>query len=296
MYIVSAAQIGGAMTIISYAQHREDMILRRALRHIDGGFYIDVGAFLPVEYSATKLFYDAGWSGINLEPCPEWFEQLVSGRPRDINLRVAASRREGEAEFYQVTDPGKGPHSTCIAGVAGELQNRGMHVATYRVPAKPLADICAEHAQADIHFLKIDVEGAEHEVLLGADFTKYRPWIIVIESHDVVTGATAHPWEPILLNANYKFGMSHDLNRFYWAAEHPELCDALRLSFDEYETREGVEERATLRQQNAELTRQNTELTQQLLAVINSASWKVTTPLRALGQLRQISKSPRWRE
>ncbi len=54
----------------SYAQNFEDVMLWRALRHIDQGYYIDVGAWSPELDSVTKAFYEHGWHGINVEPNP----------------------------------------------------------------------------------------------------------------------------------------------------------------------------------------------------------------------------------
>lgn len=56
------------MTFISYAQNYEDVMLHRALKGVEKGFYIDVGANDPVQYSVTKAFYERGWRGINIEP------------------------------------------------------------------------------------------------------------------------------------------------------------------------------------------------------------------------------------
>ena len=53
------------MRFISYAQNYEDVMLWRALQHIENGFYIDVGAAWPDVDSVTKAFYDKGWRGIN---------------------------------------------------------------------------------------------------------------------------------------------------------------------------------------------------------------------------------------
>ena len=52
------------MSFVSYAQNFEDVMLWRALKHIDCGFYIDVGAQDPVIDSVTKSFYDHGWRGV----------------------------------------------------------------------------------------------------------------------------------------------------------------------------------------------------------------------------------------
>jgi hypothetical protein len=46
------------MSFISYAQNLEDVMLYRALKHVECGFYIDVGAQHPVIDSVTKAFYD----------------------------------------------------------------------------------------------------------------------------------------------------------------------------------------------------------------------------------------------
>ena len=45
------------MRFISYAQNYEDVMLARALRGVEKGFYIDVGAQDPVNDSVTKSLY-----------------------------------------------------------------------------------------------------------------------------------------------------------------------------------------------------------------------------------------------
>jgi hypothetical protein len=51
------------------------------------------------------------------------------------------------------------------------------------VPVLPLAKILEDCAAPTIHFLKIDVEGAEHEVLEGLNLDRARPWIMGGRSH-----------------------------------------------------------------------------------------------------------------
>ena len=96
--LFGGAHWGLVVTFISYAQAKEDIHLLRALSgvHHDVGFYIDLGAWDPEIDSVTKLFYDAGWRGINVEPSPKWFPRLLEQRPRDINLQVAVSETPGE--------------------------------------------------------------------------------------------------------------------------------------------------------------------------------------------------------
>ena len=47
------------MTFVSYAQNYEDVVLWRALRDVEGGFYVDVGAADPTETRSLRHFTSA---------------------------------------------------------------------------------------------------------------------------------------------------------------------------------------------------------------------------------------------
>lgn len=64
------------MGIVSYAQNFEDVMLWRALGHIENGFYVDIGAQHPTIDSVSKAFYERGWSGINVEPVDAYIALL----------------------------------------------------------------------------------------------------------------------------------------------------------------------------------------------------------------------------
>ena len=210
------------MSFISYAQNYEDVILWRALKHIENGFYIDVGANDPIIDSVTKSFYDAGWSGINIEPINQWFKKLNETRTRDINLKVAAGAKGGKRRIYELPDTGL---STMDKAVAERHEaEHGFKKIERRVPVKTLTEICLTYHVTPIHFLKIDVEGAEKIVLEGLDLKQIRPWIIVVESTLPSTENENHEiWEPIILGADYEYIYFDGLNRFYLSKEHAEL-------------------------------------------------------------------------
>ena len=79
---------------VSWADHWEDVRLWRVLHRLEPGFYVDVGAMDPSEDSVTKVAYDHGWSGIDVEPNPYYAERLRGQRPRDRVAEVATDGRK----------------------------------------------------------------------------------------------------------------------------------------------------------------------------------------------------------
>jgi FkbM family methyltransferase len=210
------------MSFISYAQNFEDVMLWRALKHVECGFYVDVGANDPEIDSVTKAFYDFGWRGINIEPVPQWFDRLQEKRLRDINLQLAAGAEKGELVLYELPDTGLSTIKKTTA-VRHEAEH-GYTKFERTVLVETLTSICQRFHVAPIHFLKIDVEGAEKDVLDGLDLSVIRPWIILVESTMPYTQIENYAqWDPIILAANYDYVYFDGLNRFYVAQEHEDL-------------------------------------------------------------------------
>jgi len=211
------------VTFISYAQNFEDVRLWRAFRELEDGFYIDIGANDPNHDSVTKAFYDHGWQGVNVEPIQNYHDALCQQRPRDTTLQCIASDAPGEVTFYSIPDSGL---STADPQVAQERKDAGFEVQRLTVNARTLTSICEEHA-ADraIHFLKIDVEGHEETVLRGMDFSRFRPWIIVIET----PWQRDHTWEHLVTDAGYQPILFDGLNTWFLADEHMNLKPAFDI-------------------------------------------------------------------
>jgi len=202
------------MMNISYSQVFEDARLWRALSDTEAGFYIDVGASWPKQDSVTQLFYEHGWSGINVEPLGRKYQALLEERPRDINLNLLIGDQQGTSTFYSVN--GGNGLSTTRREYADEYQSKGAKIDVLEIECTTLASIYKEYVKGPVHFLKVDVEGAEREVLRGANLSEHRPWIIVIEATKPETLVPVYDeWEAILIDSGYHFACTDDLNRFY---------------------------------------------------------------------------------
>ena len=213
------------MSFVSYAQNFEDVMLWRALKHIENGCYVDVGAQHPVVDSVSKAFYERGWRGIHIEPVPQYAKLLRQDRPDETVLEVALSDAEGTLELNVIPDTGL---STAVDAYAQRHQvERGLEHQLIQVPVLTLKSALKSLVGKDVHWLKIDVEGLEKKILQGWDSQILRPWIMVVEA--TIPGspeADYASWDPILTAADYQFVYFDGLNRFYVAKEHGELTEA----------------------------------------------------------------------
>ncbi len=232
--------------MISYAQNAEDVVLARLFRRQAEGRYVDVGAGDPVEDSVTKHFYDRGWSGVNIEPVPELVDRLREARPRDVTLPVALGAEAGRATLHVV------PEAWGRATLDDELARRyrdheRWRVEDVEVEITTLAAVL-DSCPGDVDFLKVDVEGAERDVFAGADWTRHRPRVLVVEATEPGSPAPTHgQWEPILLDAGYRCALFDGLNRFYAQADDTEALECLSVPanvFDEFERHEVARMRA----------------------------------------------------
>ncbi len=207
---------------LSYSQNLEDYHLSLAFAGQATGTYIDIGAGHPIADNVSFWFYERGWQGIVVEPQSELAALYGRLRPRDIVVRGLVGRERGEADFHMV-DRLHGL-STTREDVAQKARAFDVGYRTLRLPVTTLAQLCESHGVDSIDFLKIDVEGAESDVLFGGDWKRYRPKVIVAEAVSPMSSEPSwQDWEPFLLAQGYRFVLFDTLNRFYVAQEHPEI-------------------------------------------------------------------------
>lgn len=202
-----------------YAQNREDLLIRAFFPDVAAGTYVDVGANHPVIDSVTKLLYDSGWSGINIEPQTLLFDELRKARPRDLNLNIGVGAEPDTLLFTEF--PEANGLSTFDRSVVDRLRTVDQHARTgwaveRQVEVKTLATVIRESGLRHVHVMKVDVEGFEYEALSGMDWNGIRPELICIEADKI---DPTRDWRVLLEDAGYTKDFHDGLNEYWLASE-----------------------------------------------------------------------------
>lgn len=141
-----------------------DPIYAALLPAVDGVF-VDVGVNLGQSLVRVRLIEpDRAYLGFEPNPqCVAYTEQLLrlNNLGAALIIPAALSDADGEAELLFTRDDPADPSATIIAGYKGSATIRSSR----SVPMRSFRSVEAEHAIGRIGILKIDVEGAECEVL-----------------------------------------------------------------------------------------------------------------------------------
>ena len=191
----------------SWSQFGEDVVLRTLFSGQNNGFYVDVGAFNPIRFSNSYLFYKAGWRGVCIEPNPRSHQMLERYRPRDINLRMAVASSEGELKLSVDEELSR-------ILVDEEVEDFD-HVC---VPSRPLADILVDYLPegTNIDFINIDCEGRDADVLRSNDWGRFRPSVAVVEDWSEQVPSEI---DVLMEQYDYDFLLRLGLSKFFLAAE-----------------------------------------------------------------------------
>ncbi|HEX4792955.1 MAG TPA: FkbM family methyltransferase [Humisphaera sp.] len=164
----------------TFSQHGEDRIVRD---YFGGraGVYVDVGANYPIKISNTYLLYRHGWRGLTIEPNPRLSQRHRRFRPRDIHLNMGVSSTPGELTFYEFDVAGL---STFDPDRMREVMSwGGVTMREYKVRVQPLSELVPQHlGQQPVDLLSVDTEGHDLSVLQSADWTQFRPKLIIFEA------------------------------------------------------------------------------------------------------------------
>jgi FkbM family methyltransferase len=165
--------------------HERETLVNLGLILKDGDHFVDIGSSLG-QYPCFLNHRFRNLSILCLEPDPIRFEELerrchdwsLAGRNRIAATRAAAGAEDGVVTFYTTSSNVSGSIADADfkarlqeldemtrRGIPGRTAPPDLQVTAIEVPASTLDSICGE---ADPELVKIDVEGAEYEVVQGA--------------------------------------------------------------------------------------------------------------------------------
>jgi hypothetical protein len=157
------------------------------------------------------------------------------------------------------------------------------------MPLSDLIDIYASDYTV-IDFLKIDVEGSEHDVVVSGDWGRHRPRVLIIEAVDRNGTPNFEKWEELLKENGYVFGLFDGLNRFYCRQEDADellpLLSAPANIFDNFRFVREAEAAARAAERDARLSELETHL--ESITIENDASLSELSKLRAVAEESRV--------
>ena len=167
---------------IFYSQFGEDIVLKGFIeRSVKDGFYVDVGCYHPKKYSNTYQLHKRGWRGINIDLDGLKIKAFDWARPQDHNVTAAISDKKDKVKVYSFGNYSL--DSTLDEHTA--LTSRGKIENVRTVETQTLQEIIegSPFAGRQIDLLSIDAEGHDLNVLKSLDIKKYKPRLVIIETH-----------------------------------------------------------------------------------------------------------------
>jgi len=182
----------------TYSKNVEDVFIDKYFKK-NTGFFVDVGAYHPLELSNTYLLYKRGWNGVNIDISSLSIDYFNHLRPDDININIAvADKKSIKTIYYQKK---KSPLNSLNYKLASKYFS-GIFKKK-KIKSDTLTSIIdkTKFKGIKINFLNIDAEGGDFEVLKSLDFKKYKPKLICVEIVDSFNSSK----KVIKKNKIYKF-------------------------------------------------------------------------------------------
>jgi FkbM family methyltransferase len=157
----------------SYSQFGQDKwVFEVIFPGVKNGFFLDVGSADGTVASNTKALERRGWKGICVDPFP----RNMQDRTCQMFKEVVFSERGKRIEFHMAGDLGG------VADTLGRHKDFAKQARTVELTTVTLGDIL-ERAKAPrfIHFVSLDIEGAELEALMGFPFDRYSIGALAVE-------------------------------------------------------------------------------------------------------------------
>jgi len=154
---------------------QDKWVIFRMFPGVTNGFFVDVGSGHGTIGSNTKALEELGWSGICIDPFPTAME----GRTCRMEKVVVSSAAGQVVKFRAHAGLGG------IEDTLGKWKAQAASAPMVELTTVTLTELLdRNHAPAFIHFMSLDIEGAELEALKGIAFDRYQFGAMAIEHND----------------------------------------------------------------------------------------------------------------
>jgi FkbM family methyltransferase len=159
-----------------YSQIGQDKwVLETVFPNLNDGFFLDIGSADGTLLSNSRALEERGWRGICIDPFPKNME----GRSCQMLKEVVYSETGKPVTFQTSGDLGG------VADTLGKWKGQAMGAPSVTLTTVTLADILrSTRAPSFIHFVSLDIEGAELEALKGFPFDKYKIGALAVEHNE----------------------------------------------------------------------------------------------------------------
>lgn len=190
---------------VSWSQAGEDLAILPILNSIAQGRYLDIGAHHPTRFSVTRHLFQNGWSGVNVDANFDLIDEFEKNRVGDINLNLCVGTEDSyEISIFQ---------ETAISTVNSIWRDRFISeknqlLEVRRVNGVTLRSLIETYfSSGDLDFLNIDIEGADLDAVVSADFKNLSfelwPKWILLEAVALKNPTSDTPAVKYLLNFGY---------------------------------------------------------------------------------------------
>ena len=171
------------MTQFGHHAQNDRWIAEAVFPDVRDGFFVEAGACAGESGSATlALERDLGWDGICVEPLSFYYRKLIRYRHCKTDNRCLSARSGDEVPFLSYIEDRARSGIEALNKNGHWASRREVHTEVSVVETVTLGDLLDEHHAPDtVHYLCLDVEGAERTILDAFDLARRRILAISIE-------------------------------------------------------------------------------------------------------------------
>jgi FkbM family methyltransferase len=189
-----------------YAQNNLDNIVLSLFKDSSDKIFVEAGGSHPTDQNNTYILEKNGWSGLIVEPKQEFNQQYKDTRPNSklenfvlVDFEYAHDKISGDFKYYM------------MGGTINTFEFEDWNPSEY--DCCTLQSLLDKHEISNIHFLSLDTEGTEKEILNGIDFEKTFIHLIIVETH-IVKGVQTN--FDFLLDKNFEKVHQFKQHLFYF--------------------------------------------------------------------------------